>query len=858
MRSTFFGIETMRRAILTHRQVMDVIGHNVANAATPGYSRQRAILDTTPPFAYPGFNKIDGAGQIGTGVTVTSIERIRDSFVDNQLRIGTSNQGELAVEQDALNRIESTLMEPSTTEGLGTALSKFYDTWQKLSMHPENIANRQEVVSKAQNLVAVVNQIDQSLRDIRSDLDGQVRKDVTEVNRVLHEIAALNTEIGKVTTSGDAPNDLMDKRDLLIDELSKYMDVAVSGTDANMIAINVGTRQLVWNNNVKELDANVQWDHPSQNSQTPYFTDVSQADFNMIGDFARGELKGLLTARDVMAPDAQRAFTQTIQTIMDEINNAHSTAFGQKQFTQDLGLFSTTDITTQAVPAGPDNVVTLTSVKNINVGDTLRLEEPDSVVKAPANEGRDGISVKVTSISGNTIYFEQIDHPLRKDGYANDPTANAVYQVKSGAKVYKIDSPKNNFFELNTTLPAGFIGDTKPSYNSRMTSITLDQRITDNTTLKDLESLYGVDITGLVTGKTVSLDDNARSVGFTEGMTLGNFITRVNEVRPKSADGQPLNLTFDTVNHRLLLNSSGIGGLGQLGGKDGSEMNLLRILGFEGQHITGFQLTEGTTVDATTLGNIGVADGWFTVDGMTLKADSTLSIKNNMTAWNNALAAGDTTKGTQFFFDPVERRMKIISTHQFSVRDATAPYPDNTSFSKSNLHTTMGFRDADGEIAFSVDQQKASVTTSDVGARIKVNNVLIEDVNKIATASNAAGSPGDNSAALSIAATRDIRTLNNTGTGINEAPTQTIEDFYSSSVAKIGSESQRVQVDGQVVQKFIDYYTQRRQEISGVSLDEEMTRMVQAQQSFNAAARMLNTVDEMLDKVINGMGLVGR
>ena len=100
--------------------------------------------------------------------------------------------------------------------------------------------------------------------------------------------------------------------------------------------------------------------------------------------------------------------------------------------------------------------------------------------------------------------------------------------------------------------------------------------------------------------------------------------------------------------------------------------------------------------------------------------------------------------------------------------------------------------------------------------------------------------------------------LNDTGIGVTGRPTETLEEYFDSTISGLGTTAQRVNVDIEVMDKFLEYYTQRREEISGVSIDEELTKMLEAQHAFAAASRMINVADEMLDKIINGMGISGR
>ena len=332
-------------------------------------------------------------------------------------------------------------------------------------------------------------------------------------------------------------------------------------------------------------------------------------------------------------------------------------------------------------------------------------------------------------------------------------------------------------------------------------------------------------------------------------------------MRPATNDGQEIDLKFDEINHRLILTGNAYKSLSELGGERGSELALFRIFGFEGQNLTGFQLNEGTALYTTTLNQLGIADGYFMVDGVNLYADSTQSLRANLDNWNAALSVtGSTSEGTNMFYDPTERRIKIVSNHEFSVRDGVdqGGMPNTPPFIRSNFLSEMGFHDASGTIGFSSVQQHASLTSSDSGARIKVNDALLGDPNLVAAARNAAGVPGDNSIALAVGATRSRLVLNSTGIGVVSTPNESMEDFYDARVGALGTRAQRANMDVEVVDRFMDYYTQRRDEVSGVSIDEEMTKLIEAQQSFAAASRMINAVDEMLDRIINNMGLVGR
>ena len=149
--STFFGLQTALSGILAQQRALDVTAHNVSNADTIGYSRQEALFVAAPAYTYPAIRNGGVPGQIGTGVDVTSYRRVRDAFVDIQLRAQTTRQGQYEAKSDGLDQVELALAEPGDT-GLSTLLGKYFNAWQAVSNAPENLATRQALVQAAGSL----------------------------------------------------------------------------------------------------------------------------------------------------------------------------------------------------------------------------------------------------------------------------------------------------------------------------------------------------------------------------------------------------------------------------------------------------------------------------------------------------------------------------------------------------------------------------------------------------------------------------------------------------------------------------------------------------------------------------------
>ncbi|RAP73937.1 flagellar hook-associated protein FlgK [Paenibacillus montanisoli] len=244
MSSTFHGIETAKRSLFTQTAALNTTGHNISNANTAGYSRQVVGMTASRPMEYPGLNRSNAAGQLGTGVEFASITRVRQAFLDDQFRNENKALGGWEIQADTLNKLESIVNEPSDT-GIRTVLDNFWKSWSDLSKDPENITGRKIVRENAIALTDAFNQTSKQLSDLSTDLANNIQVKVNEINSIVTTISNLNTEISRVEGLGNNANDLRDQRDLLTDNLSKIVNISVvntsAGYDISMGGVNLVT-----------------------------------------------------------------------------------------------------------------------------------------------------------------------------------------------------------------------------------------------------------------------------------------------------------------------------------------------------------------------------------------------------------------------------------------------------------------------------------------------------------------------------------------------------------------------------------------------------------------------------------------
>jgi len=320
MRATFYGIDVAFKGLQAQRQAMDVTGHNIANANTEGYSRQRVSFQTTDPYTVPNMTRPRAAGQMGTGVTVEEVQRLRDAFLDAQVRTESKALGEWETRRDILEEIEVIFNEPSDS-GLRTVLDLFWQSLQELSLSPESTAVRATVRQRAQGVVDTIRHTWRQLDDLQKNVDASLRRKIEEANVLANEIADLNDQIIKAQGAGDNPNDLKDRRGLLIDKLARLIDVEVYEEATGAIRVLVNGIPLVEASRPYALEA-------VNNPANSDYADVYWQGLGVQADIRSGEIRGLLDMRDVTLVDLKAKLSELTTTLIDNFNAVHRSGYG--------------------------------------------------------------------------------------------------------------------------------------------------------------------------------------------------------------------------------------------------------------------------------------------------------------------------------------------------------------------------------------------------------------------------------------------------------------------------------------------------------------------------------------------------
>lgn len=242
---SFLGIEIARRSLHGHQLALATTAHNIANVNTPGYSRQEAVLKATLALSYPAVHSTK-PGQIGTGMTVAEIIRHRDAYLDRQVREAKGAIGFASGFETAMRRVETIFPEPSD-HGVHAFLSHFFNSWHSLAQDPTNPGSQQAVRGASGILASSLSLSYQSLSSIEGDMQGLFAEHLDRINTIGGQIAELNRQIAFQRTAGANPNDLLDRRDVLLEELATLADLSTrtTSTDLNLISVSVYGVEIV-------------------------------------------------------------------------------------------------------------------------------------------------------------------------------------------------------------------------------------------------------------------------------------------------------------------------------------------------------------------------------------------------------------------------------------------------------------------------------------------------------------------------------------------------------------------------------------------------------------------------------------
>ena len=357
------------QSLLTQQGAMEVVANNIANANTPGYSREVPILEESPPI-------LSGNTMVGTGVTLQSVQSVRDNILDLRIDQETSQQSSLNSYVDSMNQVQALFNETQGT-GLQTDLSNFFNSFQSLATDPTSSSLRQAAIIAGQDLAGAFSQTSDNLATIQQGLDQSVVQTVQQVNQLTAQVANLNQQIQMVSNSGDNPGSLEDQRDEALTNLSNLIDTAV-------VYANNGTVSVTTTNGALLVSGNQSDALTTQINSATGMNDVYAQGTDITSTIAGGQLQGLISARDSGIPSAQSSLDNLAAGLISAVNQQQKAGY-------DLNGAQGTDFFTPFTPPTPGSNAGAAATM------TVALTNPDQV--AASSDGTQGDNGNATALA---------------------------------------------------------------------------------------------------------------------------------------------------------------------------------------------------------------------------------------------------------------------------------------------------------------------------------------------------------------------------------------------------------------------------------------------------------------------------
>ena len=304
-------------ALLTQQKAINVTGHNIANVNTPGYSRQKLMLENKTPVQ-------SSVGPMGTGVEAVSVERVYDRFLGVQINSESESLGRWETKKNSLELAE-VIFDESGEFGLSQFLSQFWGAWQDLTNDPSGYNERVVLQAKSEVMTGTFNRIYSDLQKASEGFDASIEGAVEEINRLSEQIADLNAKIMEVEATGYSANDYRDQRDLALNELAGLIDINTFEDATGRVTVSVGAGQtLVESNSSRNLTTQIN----GFGSKDIAWVRPDGTTVNITGNISNGKLKGWLEARDVDIRGYMRQLDTLAEGLMERVNNLHLAGYG--------------------------------------------------------------------------------------------------------------------------------------------------------------------------------------------------------------------------------------------------------------------------------------------------------------------------------------------------------------------------------------------------------------------------------------------------------------------------------------------------------------------------------------------------
>jgi len=404
------SLQIGRSAITASQAALAVTGNNMANSATPSYSRQSVY------FAPTQYTEVIPGKYTGTGVALYDIRRQVDDALNGRIRTAMGDSASSLIQQQALTRVETTFNE-LTESDLSSRMNDFFQAWSSLQNQPQDIASRSVVLQEGTSLTNFIREMYSEMKSVQLDLDAQVRFQVDQADALASEIAALNQQV-VMAESGNAGSAaaLRDQRDDLLKQLSELVNITTREVEGGSVNVFIGNDPLIQYSDNRGLEYIERRD-----ANGVALAQVAFSDNQQTIELTSGKIHGLITARDDKLGGIITQVDDWTKSMIYEVNQRHSLGRGLDGFTEVSSFYTTEDATA-------------------SLADTTATELPWAVTNGVFN-------LHVTDNSGNTITtqinvsvgMDSSDTTLNDLAAALDAVANVNATVDTAGRL-RIDS----------------------------------------------------------------------------------------------------------------------------------------------------------------------------------------------------------------------------------------------------------------------------------------------------------------------------------------------------------------------------------------------------------------------------------
>lgn len=429
MSGMFYGLEIARRGLTVSQQAITLTGHNISNANTEGYTRQRLVIESLYPNTK---SRLSGVVSIGGGAEVTDIDQVRSEYIDRQLRDEYAALGQWNTRSEEMQYIESILNEISGSGSISTALASFYDSLSKLSTEPDSAEVRTNLQQNGIKLCDTLNYYYDQLVEAQNSYNDAMSVTVDKINSLLTSISSYNEEIYGYEMGGQNANELRDNRNLLLDELSRLVNISYSEAADGKFTVSVEGTDLVSHTDTTLLTATA-----GAGGFYSIYYEGTTTDF----DYDGGQLQAYKDLRDgntidnIGIPYMLECLNTLARSLAQEFNTVHETGYTIPYSTGTYGTgASETGIRLFEVPAGGYTAITAGNI-------SLSQEVLESVNNIAASGGPIDLSAADTHIGNNetalALYALASSKTLATVGNFEDYVKSFVVQIgiaSAGAK----------------------------------------------------------------------------------------------------------------------------------------------------------------------------------------------------------------------------------------------------------------------------------------------------------------------------------------------------------------------------------------------------------------------------------------